>query len=116
MNIFTPVYGSYLSKYKRKDAIISLMLLAKKRDGRIKGRACVNCCGKRGKPEKEDVASPTVAIESIFIISALDAHGRRDLATIDIPGALIHADSDDHIIMLLKVKLALLMCYIATKL
>ena len=51
-----------------------------------------------------------------FITSAIDAHERRDVATIDIPGAFLLAYSEEHIIMVLKVKLALLMCHVDPKL
>ena len=33
------------------------------------------------------------------------------MVTIDTPGTFLHTDSDDHIIMVLKGKLALLMCH-----
>ena len=68
------------------------MFLTKKRDGIIKGRECADGHGQRGKFEKEDVASPTVATEIIFITSAIDAHERRDVATIDIPGESRNVD------------------------
>ena len=38
------------------------------------------------------------------------------MATIDIPGAFLHEDSDKNIIMVLKGKLALLMCNVEKKL
>ena len=68
------------------------MFLTKKRDGIIKGRECADGHGQRGKFEKEDVASPTVATEIIFIASAIDAHERRDVVTIYVPGVFLHAD------------------------
>ena len=92
------------------------MLLAEKIYGRIKGRECADGRGKRGKPKKEDAASPTFSTESIFTTSAIDAHDRCDVETIDIPGALLRADSDKHIILVLKGNLALLMCHVDQKL
>ena len=38
------------------------------------------------------------------------------MATIDIPVEFLHVDSDEHIIVILKGKLALLMCYVDQKL
>ena len=38
------------------------------------------------------------------------------MTTINIPGAFLHADSDEYIIMVLKVKLDLLMCHVEPKL
>ena len=51
----------------------------------------------------------------LIIKSAIDAHGRRDVANIDIPGAFLHGDSYKHIIMVLKGKLSLLMCHMDKK-
>ena len=74
MNAFTPVDGSHLRKEEKKDVILSLIFLTKKRYGRMKGRACAEGSGQCGKPEKEDAASPTVATGIIFIISSIDSH------------------------------------------
>ena len=68
------------------------------------------------KTRKKDAAAPTVATESIFIISAIDAHERRDVATIDTTGAFLHADSYEHIFMVLKGKLDILICNVDKKL
>ena len=38
------------------------------------------------------------------------------MGTIDIPDAFLHADSDKHIIMVLKGKIPLLMCHVDPKL
>ena len=38
------------------------------------------------------------------------------MAAIDVPGVFLHADSDDHIIMVFKGKIALLMCHVDPKL
>ena len=67
MNTFTPVDGSHSGKEENKDAITALMLLAKKRDYRIKGRACAVGRGQHGKFEKEDASLTTDKIDSIFI-------------------------------------------------
>ena len=92
------------------------MFLAGKRDGKIKVRACADGRDQHGKTEKEEVTSPIVAIVIIFITLDIDAHEGRDVATIDITGAFIHAYSDEHIIIVLKGNIALLMCHVAPKL
>ena len=92
------------------------MFLTKKIDGRIKITVCADGRGQRITFEKEDAASPTVANENIFITSAIDPHERTDVATINISGTFLHADSDEHIIVVLKVKLALLICHVYPKL
>ena len=91
------------------------MFLAKKRYTRIKGRAFVDGCGRRGKFETEDAASPTFSIESTFIPSDIDSHEGRDVATINITGAFLHADSYENIIMVLKGNISILMCRVEPK-
>ena len=68
------------------------------------------------KIQKQDTESPIVATESVFNKSSIDAYERRDVVTIDIPGVFLHADSDEHIIMVLKGNIALLMCHMDLKL
>ena len=57
-----------------------------------------------------------MALESIFLTSAIEAHEGREVATIDIPGAYLHTDTDEEIIMLLRGKLAELMAEVEPKL
>ena len=64
------------------------------------------------KNKKEDASSTTVASGIICITSDIDAHERRDVATMDIPGVLIHEDPDEYIIMALKINIPLLMCHV----
>jgi hypothetical protein len=59
--------------------------------------------------KKEDGASPTFAADSIMITAAINAHQRWDVATIDIPGAFLHAYNDKEMFMFLKGPLAELM-------
>jgi hypothetical protein len=40
-----------------------------------------------------------VALESVFITSTIDAKESRKVVTIDIPGAFLHANNDDYVIM-----------------
>lgn len=44
---------------------------------------------------KEDAASPTICIESLLILLAIDALEKRDVATADIAGAFLKAFMDD---------------------
>ena len=54
-------------------------------------------------------ASPTVATESILITGVIDAKEKRDVATLDLPGAFISADQDIILHMVLRGKLAKLL-------
>jgi hypothetical protein len=47
--------------------------------------------------------------DSVMITSAIDAHEERVIKTMDIPGAFLHADLDEEVIMLLRGQLADLM-------
>jgi hypothetical protein len=62
---------------------------------------------------KEDTSSPTVAIESVFITSVIDAHENQDVATIDVPGAFMQADMDDVVHMKLEGTMAELLIKLA---
>ncbi len=65
---------------------------------------------------KEEAAAPTVALESVFITSTIDAKEDRKLVTIDIPGAFLHAHNDDYVIMEMVGMLAKLMVKIYPRL
>ena len=71
------------------------MFLKEKRTGEIKGSGCADGHKQRATLTKEETSSPTVAIESVLISSTIDAHEKRDVATIDVPGAFMQADMDD---------------------
>jgi hypothetical protein len=53
----------------------------------------------RNKEEATYSTSDTVALESVFITSTIDTKESRKVVTIDIPGAFLHADYDDYVIM-----------------
>ncbi len=50
-----------------------------------------------------------MALESVFITSTIDTKERRKVVTIDIPGAFLHADNEDYVIMKMVGTLAELM-------
>jgi hypothetical protein len=87
------------------------MNIVEKCNGRIRAHACADGSKQRRKSgyKKEDNASQMVATNSIMITAAIDAHERRGVATIDIPGAFLNAYNDEKTIMLLKGRLAKLM-------
>jgi len=116
METFVPVDGNALTAKQRRMALASLMFLKEKRSGEIKGRACVDGRPQRETIPKEEAASPTAATESVVITSVIDAHKNRDVATLDIPGACLHAKNDDkNVFMTLRGLLAELMVKIAPK-
>ena len=64
-NCFMPIDVSKLTASEKKKAQEALMFLTEKRDGTIKGRCVYNGKPTRQWLNKEDSASPTVAIESL---------------------------------------------------
>ncbi|MCK7499178.1 MAG: hypothetical protein MZW92_58370 [Comamonadaceae bacterium] len=71
------------------------MFLKRKRCGKIKGRGCADGRKQRAYTAHEDAASPTVATESVFLTTVIDALEGRDVAVLDIPGAFMQADMDE---------------------
>ena len=92
------------------------MFLKEKRDKTVKACMCADGRKQRGDWTKQESTSPTVATESVFITAVVDAHEEQDVACYDIPGAFLHADSDEDITMILKGRLAELMVQVAPNL
>jgi hypothetical protein len=93
------------------------MFLKEKRDSSVKALMCAD--GRKQKDgtwSKQETTLPTVATESVFITTVIDANEGCDVACFDIPGAFLHADSDDDITMVLKGRLAELMVQVAPNL
>eukprot|EP00980_Cylindrotheca_fusiformis_P025108 scaffold13089_cov64-Cylindrotheca_fusiformis.AAC.1 len=67
----------------------ALMFLTEKRDGTIKGRMVYNGKPTRDWLSREDAASPTASLESVFLTATIDAHEGRDVMTADVPNAII---------------------------
>ena len=62
---------------------------------------------------KEEMATPTAMLESIFVTVAIEAKEGKDMAVMDLTGAFLHADNNDDVIMTMKRKLAELMVMMA---
>jgi hypothetical protein len=114
--VFRPIRKEDLSHDEKKKALSSLMLLKEKRDKTVKARMCADGRKQREDWTKQESTSPTVATEPVFITAVIDAHEGRDVACFDIPGAFLHADSDEDITMVLKGRLAELMVQVAPNL
>ena len=67
------------------------MFLSQKRDSTVKGRMVYNGKPTRNWISREEVASPMVSSESVFITSAVDAKDERDMMSLDIPNTFIQA-------------------------
>ena len=94
-----PRDASTLSLAQKKNALGYLMFLKQKRTGQIKGRGCADGRKQRLHTPKDDASSPTVATESVLLSCVIDAKERRDVATVDIPGAFMQGDQDETVHM-----------------
>ena len=113
LNVFVPVDHKTLTEDDHRQALASLIFLKEKRDGTIKARACADGRKQRDTTAEEEAASPTVSIESVFMTCAIEAQEGRDVAVMDLPGAFLHADCNDHVIMRFQGRLAELMAMAA---
>jgi hypothetical protein len=113
LKVITPVAPNLLSKEDKAGALQYLMFLKEKRCGTIKGHGCADGRKQRTYMTKEDTSSTTVAIKSVFLSLVIDADEQRDVATVDIPGAFLHADMDDKIYMRIDGDMARMLVNIA---
>ena len=109
LNAFVPLDATTLTYEQRKNALASLIFLTEKRDGTVKARACANGAPQREHMAKEEVTSPTVSTDATFVLAAIAAHEHRVTATLDLPGAFLHAYNDSFVIMKMTGRLAELM-------
>ncbi len=108
-DVFEPLYADKLSQEEKSKALPSIIFLKEKQDGNVKARSCANGSVQREHVAKEEAAAPTVALESVFVTATIDAKEKREVVTIDIPGAFLHADYEDYVIMKMNGSLAELM-------
>jgi hypothetical protein len=107
--VFELKHAYDLSEEDRKKVLSSLIFLKEKKNGTIKARSCANGSVQREHIAKEEAAAPTVGLDSVFITSTIDAKESRKAVTIDIPGAFLHADNEDYVIIKMVGTLAKLM-------
>jgi hypothetical protein len=100
---------SWQVNYDKKKVLASLIFLKEKRKGDIKARSCANGSKQREHIAEGKAAAPTVALESIFTTAAIDAKEHWKVVTIYIPGAFLHANNEDYVIMKMVETLAELM-------
>jgi hypothetical protein len=108
---FEPVHYNDLTHKQKRKIIRSIMFIKKKRDGRTKSR-CVGDGSMQDRSTSEDVSSPTVSTEGLFISSAIDAAEGRHVIVLDIEGAYIHALMKNEVIMEIDEKMSILISYL----
>jgi phage terminase large subunit GpA-like protein len=95
MEVIEPKMANMLTHEEKRASLHYLMFLKQKRCGRIKGRGCADGRKQRLYKTKQETSAPTVAIESLFLTSTIDAKERRCVVTTDIPGAFMQTDVDE---------------------
>jgi len=98
-----------MSQEERYKLLRYLMFLEEKRNGTIKARGCADSRPQRIYTNKEDTSSPTVPLEAIMLSFSTDAKEDRYVVVSDIPGAFLHADMEDNMLMLLEGTVAEMM-------
>ena len=104
MEGFQPKHWHELTKEQRAKALKYLMYLKEKRDGSTKGRGCADGRPQRLYTSKIETSSPTASLAGIMLTCMIDAYERRDVATVDIPGAFLQTklpeeDEDVHVVL-----------------
>ena len=104
MEGFQPKHWYELTKDERANALRYLMYLKEKRDGKVKGRGCADGRSQRLYTPKIETSSPTVSLAGIMLTCMIDAFEKRDVATVDIPGAFIQTkmpkdEKDVHVVL-----------------
>ncbi len=93
-----------------------LIFLKEKQNGDIMAQSCANRSVQQDPVAKEEVASPTIAMESVFMTSTINTRESREVVTIDISGAFIHATNEDYVILQMNRMLEELMAKMDPKL
>jgi Reverse transcriptase (RNA-dependent DNA polymerase) len=111
-DVIVPVHAGDLTRQEKQRALAYLMFLKQKRCGCIKGRGCADGRKQRIYKSKQEISSPTVSIESVFLTCTIDAKEGRDVATCDVPGAFMQTDIDELIHVRMDGELAELLAKI----
>jgi hypothetical protein len=94
-NVWRPVIYDDLSFSQRKSVIRSRMFIKHKSDGVVKARLVAGG-HMQDKSIYEDLSSPTVATQSVFMIAAIAQYEKRLVYTVDIEGAYLNASMGKH--------------------
>jgi hypothetical protein len=103
--VWEPMMFDELTADQKGKIVRSMLFLKEKRDGTLKSRLVAD--GRmQDRSSEPDTSSPTVATESLFMIAAMNAVEEREVVTIDIEGAYLHADMNTFLIVEVSGKVA----------
>jgi hypothetical protein len=77
-NTFKPLHWRDLTETQHQTVLESHMFLKEKRDGQIKGQTVAGGNKQRDYISKEDASSPTVATESVLLLTCIINSERRE--------------------------------------
>jgi hypothetical protein len=86
---FQPKHWYELTEKERALVLKYLMYLKEKRDRLIKGCRCADGRPQRLYTTKDESSSPTALLAGLIMTCVIDAYERRDVVTLDIPGAFL---------------------------
>ena len=92
--VMQPIRRKDLSPEQKKEALGYLMFLKKKQCGKIKGRGCAGGHKQRAYITKEQLMSPTISTEAVFLTAVVDAWQNRKVTGLDIPWPFMQVDMD----------------------
>ena len=107
---FDPQRIDKLTPKQKREALNIITMIKEKRSGTIKARACADGRDQRRYIAKEDVASPTIQLESLIMSMIIDAKEGRDVAVADVVGAYLLANMKDYVLVKLTGKTVDIMC------
>ena len=85
----------------RQKALRFLMFIKEKWDGTVKARGCADGRPQQQHSDKEEVSSPIMSLEAIMMSCCIDTKEGRYVVVIDIPEALLHADMNESVHMIM---------------
>ena len=106
MKTVDPLNTEYMTREQRQSALRYLMFFIKNRSGWIKAIRWADGSKKWEYMTKEETYNPTASTEDLILSCLMDTKEGRDVSTIDIPGAYMHADMKDEVNMKLEGKMA----------
>lgn len=87
--VLAPKQPGTLTASEKNNALQYFMFLKRKRDSCIMGRVCAEGRKQTASTHRDEVSSPTIATESLFLILVIAAKKRRDVLIKDVPGAFL---------------------------
>ena len=94
-DVFIFVDRKKLTPKQEKSILRTLLFVKEKRDGRLKGRCCVDGRPQAFLEQAIDPFSPTVSTETFLTSTVIDSHEEREVATADIEGAYLIVEMFD---------------------